>query len=132
FPKGSRPAGWDSDKDGMPDAWELANGLNPNNASDAALFTIDTEKQWYSNLEVYLNSLVEDIMKNGNADAQSTVDDYYPSCVNGIQGLEYSEPMGCEYYTLDGIKLSTPSRGLFIRVERKADGSRVSRKLIRK
>ena len=132
FPKGSRPAGWDSDKDGMPDAWELANGLNPNNASDAALFTIDTEKQWYSNLEVYLNSLVEDIMKNGNADAQSTVDDYYPSCVNGIQGLEYSEPMGCEYYTLDGVKLSTPSRGLFIRVERKADGSRVSRKLIRK
>ena len=132
FPKGSRPAGWDSDKDGMPDAWELANGLNPNNASDAALFTLDTEKQWYSNLEVYLNSLVEDIMKNGNADAQSTVDDYYPSCVNSIQGLEYSEPMGCEYYTLDGVKLSTPSRGLFIRVERKADGSRVSRKLIRK
>ena len=80
FGTGGRPTGFDTDNDGMPDVWETANGLNPNDASDAALFTLDSQKQWYSNLEVYLNSLVEDIMKNGNSDAISAVNEYYPTC----------------------------------------------------
>lgn len=80
FPKGSRPDGYDSDGDGMPDVWETANGLNPNDASDAALYSIDGEKKWYTNLEVFLSSLVEDIMKKGNEDAESTVNEYYPAC----------------------------------------------------
>ncbi|KAI9453508.1 pectin lyase fold/virulence factor [Russula earlei] len=45
----------DSDNDGIPDAWETAHGLNPNNAKDASAIT----KSGYSNLEVYLNSLVD-------------------------------------------------------------------------
>lgn len=45
----------DTDKDGIPDAWELKNGLNPKDASDAAKIT----KSGYANIEVYLNSLVE-------------------------------------------------------------------------
>jgi len=45
----------DTDGDGIPDAWETAHGLNPNNAKDAAAIT----KSGYSNLEVYLNSLVD-------------------------------------------------------------------------
>ncbi|MCF0190309.1 MAG: hypothetical protein HUJ96_03495 [Marinilabiliaceae bacterium] len=49
----------DSDDDGMPDAWETANGLNPNEASDATLNTIDSN---YNNIEVYCNSLVADVM----------------------------------------------------------------------
>ena len=40
FGTGERPAGFDSDEDGIADDWELANGLNPNDASDAALYTI--------------------------------------------------------------------------------------------
>ncbi|KLT64417.1 MULTISPECIES: polysaccharide lyase family 1 protein [Pedobacter] len=44
----------DSDDDGMPDAYELKNGLNPKDASDAAKIT----KSGYSNIEVYLNSVV--------------------------------------------------------------------------
>lgn len=44
----------DSDNDGMPDAYELQHQLNPNNATDAALIT----KSGYSNIEVYLNSVV--------------------------------------------------------------------------
>lgn len=46
----------DSDKDGMPDDWEKAKGLNPNDKSDASKYNLDKQ---YTNLEVYLNSLVE-------------------------------------------------------------------------
>lgn len=44
----------DSDNDGMPDAYEAANKLNPNDPSDAAKIT----RNGYSNIEVYLNSVV--------------------------------------------------------------------------
>lgn len=46
----------DSDKDGIPNLWEESNGLNPNNATDGK-----TINQFgYSNVEVYLNSLIFD------------------------------------------------------------------------
>jgi len=44
----------DTDDDGMPDAYELKNGLNPKDATDAAKIS----KSGYSNIEVYLNSVV--------------------------------------------------------------------------
>ena len=47
----------DSDGDGMPDEWETANGLNPSDASDGN----KTNREGYTNLEVYLNSLVAHI-----------------------------------------------------------------------
>lgn len=75
----TRPANFDTDKDGMPDAWEKANGLDPNNAADANNFDIDAKKRIYSNLEVYLNSLVQDIVVLGNADAETSVDEYFPA-----------------------------------------------------
>ena len=43
----------DTDADGIPDAWELDNGLNPKDASDAVLIS----KNGYSNIENYANSL---------------------------------------------------------------------------
>ena len=46
----------DSDRDGMPDKWERRQGLNPLDASDAAGYTLD---KGYTNLEVYLNGLVQ-------------------------------------------------------------------------
>ena len=58
FGKGTRPADFDTDKDGIPDAWETANGLDPNDASDALTYSLDS-KEYYTNLEVYANSLVE-------------------------------------------------------------------------
>ena len=48
----------DTDRDGMPDAWEDANGLDKNSAEDCKLYTLD---QNYTNLEVYLNSLVQNL-----------------------------------------------------------------------
>ncbi|WP_207493476.1 pectate lyase [Aridibaculum aurantiacum] len=44
----------DTDKDGMPDAWEISKGLNPNDASDARRYNLSTG---YTNVEVYINSL---------------------------------------------------------------------------
>ena len=53
----------DTDGDGMPDEWEIANGLNPNDANDGAVVCADG----YTNLEHYLNSLVADITEAQNA-----------------------------------------------------------------
>lgn len=53
----------DTDGDGIPDEWEKANGLNPNDSTDGAKITADG----YSNLEHYINSLVQDIVDKGNA-----------------------------------------------------------------
>ena len=78
FPTGSRPADYDTDGDGMPDAWETANGLNPGSAADALTSTLDA-KGYYTNLEVYLNSIVQDIMLSGNANATEAVEEYYPA-----------------------------------------------------
>lgn len=45
----------DQDGDGLPDAWEIQQKLNPNDAGDAAL---DPDQDGISHLEVWLNSLV--------------------------------------------------------------------------
>jgi hypothetical protein len=44
----------DTDADGIPDEWELKNGLDPHDATDGAILRNDG----YSNLEHYINSLV--------------------------------------------------------------------------
>ena len=133
FGTGSRPEGFDTDQDGMPDEWETANGLNPNDASDANTYTLDTEKGWYTNLEVYLSSIVEDIMKAGNADAESALDDYYPSCqkMNGIGNVRTSAINKTEYFDLNGRPIPAPRQGLCIRVEYLADGRMITSKIIR-
>lgn len=44
----------DSDNDGMPDAWEKANGLNPNDPTDA---NKDCTGDGYTNIEKYINGI---------------------------------------------------------------------------
>ncbi|WP_394902490.1 pectate lyase [Bacteroides xylanisolvens] len=51
----------DTDGDGIPDEWETANGLNPKSKADGAKYTLS---KTYTNLEVYLNSLVESLYPN--------------------------------------------------------------------
>lgn len=73
----SKPASVDTDGDGMPDEWEKANGLDPNNGNDGKVVT----KDGYTNLEHYINSLVEEIMTAGNAEGKLLT-----------ANLEYSDP----------------------------------------
>lgn len=128
----SRPEGFDTDKDGIPDEWEIANGLNPNDKSDGNAKTIDTEKGFYTNLEVYANSLVEDIMKAGMADGVSNYTEYWPAYnTTGISQVRTSAITATEYYDLSGRKLSEPQRGINIRVERMANGQAVTSKVIK-
>ncbi len=51
----SAPAPADRDHDGMPDAWETSRGLDPSNPADGRA---DRDRDGYTNLEEYLNSLV--------------------------------------------------------------------------
>lgn len=46
----------DTDHDGIPDSWESARGLNPDNAADAVT---DRNGDGYLNIEEYINGLVE-------------------------------------------------------------------------
>ena len=135
FPTGQRPEGFDTDQDGMPDEWEIANGLDPNNPDDANLYTLDTEKGWYTNVEVYLNALVEYIVKAQNADAISAVDEYYPAYTPtaGIGSVDTmtSEIEKIEYYTLDGAKVNEPVKGINIRKITYANGKTETDKVIK-
>lgn len=137
FGTGTRPADFDTDKDGMPDEWEKANGLNPNDASDALTYSLD-EKGYYTNIEVYANSLVENIMKAENQDALSGVDEYYPTTVStGISQIENDQEVGnnaiksITYYTLNGTKLPTPNKGVNIRKIELANGTIKTDKVIK-
>jgi len=51
----------DSDSDGIPDFWETVNGLNPNDSGDANLNTLCTDGL-YTNVEIYINSLMDDFI----------------------------------------------------------------------
>ena len=132
--------GFDTDGDGMPDDWEVANGLDPNNPNDAKETTIDSAKEWYTNLEVYLNSLVQYIMVEGNADADDAVVEYYPAYYNadgtfvaainaestGISeaNSDNFEPVSTTFYNLDGTMAKQGKNGVFIKVEKLANGTK--------
>ena len=135
FGTASRPADFDTDKDGIPDAWEITNGLDPNDATDALTYSLDS-KEYYTNLEVYANSLVEDIMKQGNADAENKVDEYYPAWKNPtgilqITGSNPNELVKVTYYSLNGTLLSAPQKGINVRKMLFKNGKTIVDKVIK-
>ena len=69
----SAEAPTDTDGDGMPDEWEIANGLDATDPNDGKTIGADG----YSNLENYLNSLVADItlaQNEGGTEMGSIID----------------------------------------------------------
>ncbi|MEG1586731.1 MAG: pectate lyase [Bacteroidales bacterium] len=135
---GSAPV--DSDNDGMPDSWELANGLNPNNNSDGTGYLLDPH---YTNIEIYLNSLVEDIMHAGS-DVETGVIPVLPEkkpfritktsvCAPGASKLKIYELNGIplasvNHETIDTTGLST---GVYLIVAHYPDGKKEKQKIIR-
>ena len=133
-----RAAGFDSDGDGMPDDWEVANGLDPNNSADASAKTLDSYKEWYTNLEVYLNSLVQEIVINGNSDAETPVAEYFPAyhkadgtLVQAVNGEDTAigtltddvRVVETKHYGIDGVERSNAVKGFSIKVEKRANGN---------
>ena len=100
----------DTDQDGMPDAYETASGLNPNDATDGYLLT----ESGYSNLEMFLN---------GVADGTIDLTPYKTSSSDGIrQAVEKSQqPMAT--FSVSGIRLSQPRQGVNI-----VDGKKILKK----
>ena len=76
----------DTDGDGMPDEWETKYGLDPNNAADGSVCSLD-ERGYYTNLELYCNSLVENDIKAQNAKGLTTMSgsftEYFPEITGG-------------------------------------------------
>lgn len=132
----------DTDKDGMPDDWEKANGLNPS-LNDSKLYTVDAEKI-YTNLEVYMNSLVQDIMIAGNADAIDAVQEYYPAYTkadgtyvpaingktDGMTEITTGRVVETQYFNLQGMRVESPSQGIFIRVDMLDNGKKRVNKVV--
>ncbi|HEX2474867.1 MAG TPA: hypothetical protein VHK01_08980, partial [Lacipirellulaceae bacterium] len=56
-PETRRPDNFDADRDGMPNEFEVAHGLNPDDPADGNGTGLSSEG--YTNLEVYLNELTE-------------------------------------------------------------------------
>lgn len=116
FGTGERPSDFDTDGNGIDDEWERANGLTVGTV-DPSGYDVDPRK-WYTNIEVYMNSLVEHIVKAQNADGDSNYTEYYPESVStGINDATAaaSEVEKIEYYTLDGMRLNEPAKGINIR-----------------
>ena len=65
----------DSDDDGMPDDWEIANGLNPDDASDAIESNLSakaTGVEGFTNIEVYINALADKLVSATPSKRQTT------------------------------------------------------------
>ena len=117
FPTGAHPSDYDTDGDGIPNEWEIRYGLNPNSAADGKTYTLD-KKKYYTNLEVYCNSLVEDIMKQGMADGDNSFEEYWPQ-LGGGTGIISVEESGTpatqsQAYNMAGQRVDDSYKGIVI------------------
>lgn len=100
----------DNDRDGMDDAWEIANGLDPNDPEDRNRMTVSG----YTALEVYLNSLmgesialdfVSSAPKNPSAKAM-----LFPTlATSDITVVADREMKTIEIFSINGTKISSQS-----------------------
>lgn len=107
----SQPAPADDDHDGMPNEWELAQGLDPNNPTDRNLSDADG----YTMLEQYLNSLVAAPYNRLSA-TKLPVQEYFlatnypnPFNANTVISLDLMQPglVSLQIYDLQGRQIKT-------------------------
>lgn len=97
---GATNASNDTDRDGMPDAWETEHKLDPSNPDDGCVDSLSADG--YTNLEMYLNELAGDPVEfNGRCisayeqieaesyDSQSGIQ--VEDCAEGGQNIGYAE-----------------------------------------
>jgi Secretion system C-terminal sorting domain len=77
----------DTDQDGMPDAWEIAKGLNANNANDRNNVGTDG----YTQLEMYLNAITENSTTALSEILPPSVFTLFPSISNTYLTLNFEE-----------------------------------------
>ena len=131
FKSGTAPA--DTDRDGMPDTWELSHGLNPDDATDGAIVSLSGDD--YTNLELYLNECAGDpVAFNGSArkrsafeqieaeefDAQSGIQSEDCTDVGGGQNIGYIE--NGDYITFRGVDFEEGAKSFTIRAAGNAAG----------
>lgn len=82
----------DTDNDGMPDEWELARGLDPNDASDT---NGDYCGQGYTNIEYYINDLTVDSFPEGVVTLSPEISPAEPvSAFETIEAENFDEQSG--------------------------------------
>ena len=101
----SEKAPTDSDGDGMPDEWEKANGLNPEDAADGK----QTNADGYTNLEFYMNSLVADITERQNEGGINM-----SGQETAIKQAKITTSPNNRIYNLNGMQVNNPRRGIYI------------------
>lgn len=102
----------DTDGDGMLDEWEDSHGLDKNDKTDGNA----KGEGGYTNLEIYMNALVADITNAQNEGGEllgTTLPDETASLKeNRLYPID-SRGNGF-YYTLQGIRTTTPINGIYI------------------
>lgn len=100
----------DTDSDGMPDSWETAHNLNPNNATDGTTKTLDDN---YTNVEVYLNELVKSVTDvqtiiSGTTEIKTNSFSVYPNPIkSGNVTINTGKNIiSAQLYTINGLKMN--------------------------
>lgn len=103
----------DTDGDGMPDEWETANGLDPNDPADGKILGEDG----YSNLENYLNSLVAHITEAQNEGGKMMNNvDLTDEAIAGIDNINAERPADGKIYNMMGVEVYEPlNPGIYVR-----------------